>query len=343
MGTPVLGGFPVIATVIPGELEAALVRAFDIRRFDVPKGATGFRAEFNDARLHHVGLSYCSRTTSEIGFPAADFARHLICLGGSANLNVAGKDVPLTSAVSCTISAGVGLSTRSNDALELLAVRIDSGELERKLAALVGRRPMHPLQFQIATDAERPEMQSLRRLVMFTASELESAAAILPAPVIVEIEQALIVAFLSCTRHEFSDLLIRPPPRLAPWQVRLVEAYVEANWNQPMTVEALSAETGASVRAIFNSFKKSRGYTPMAFLKQVRLRHANEMLRAPDAGASVTSVAFACCFSNVGHFARDYRAAFSELPSQTLARARIPLLPPDAGELTRRLSGRGGR
>jgi transcriptional regulator GlxA family with amidase domain len=32
----------------------------------------------------------------------------------------------------------------------------------------------------------------------------------------------------------------------------------------------------------------------------------------------VTGVAFACGFQNLGHFARDYRLRFGELPSETL-------------------------
>jgi transcriptional regulator GlxA family with amidase domain len=46
------------------------------------------------------------------------------------------------------------------------------------------------------------------------------------------------------------------------------------------------------------------------------------MLLAADRTATVVAVAFACGFSNPGHFARDYRQAFGELPSATLAGAR---------------------
>ena len=56
----------------------------------------------------------------------------------------------------------------------------------------------------------------------------------------------------------------------------------------------------------------------MAFVRQVRLRHANEMLKSAGPETSVTSVAYACGFSNLGHFARYYNAAFGEHPSATL-------------------------
>jgi transcriptional regulator GlxA family with amidase domain len=108
----------------------------------------------------------------------------------------------------------------------------------------------------------------------------------------------------------------------APWQVRRVEEYIESNWNQPITVDALAAAAGASARSIFKAFRDARQCSPMAFVKGIRLGHARRMLQRPEQVTSVVSVAFACGFLNPGHFARDYRLAFGELPSATLALAR---------------------
>lgn len=58
----------------------------------------------------------------------------------------------------------------------------------------------------------------------------------------------------------------------------------------------------------------------MAFVKEVRLRHARQMLLSPDADTTIAKVAFLCGFGNLGNFAKDYRDAFGELPSQTLKR-----------------------
>jgi AraC-like DNA-binding protein len=350
MGSSLLGQFPVVCTRIPGELEAVLVRRFALTTFDLPDGGRGFRATFNDVQLSHVGLSYCDRTAARFGFPGTDCARQLICIGGSATARVGGGlALPLDPQGACTISPGTAWTIEAADSLELLAIRIAAGELERKLAALLGFRPQRPLQFAPAADARQPVLQSFHRLVMHAAGQLDSSRGALPPPMVAELEQSLIVAFLCCNTHEFSDLLTKPAAHVAPWQVRLVEDYVEANWDHAITVEALSEATGASVRAIFNCFKRSRGYSPMAFLKQVRLRHASEMLMRSDAGASVTGIALACCFQNVGHFARDYRATFGELPSQTLARARgAQSMIPKSGHrpperITRKPSAHAGR
>jgi transcriptional regulator GlxA family with amidase domain len=60
----------------------------------------------------------------------------------------------------------------------------------------------------------------------------------------------------------------------------------------------------------------------MAFVKSIRLQHAREMLQSAETPTTVVSTASACGFLNPGHFARDYRLAFGELPSATLAASK---------------------
>ena len=104
-------------------------------------------------------------------------------------------------------------------------------------------------------------------------------------------------------------------------QVRRAEAYVEANWEQPLSIEALAHVTGVSARTLFHSFRKSRGYSPMDFVKRIRLNHARRMLQDTRNATSVTDVAFTCGFGNLGHFSGYYRRAFGETPSATLRHA----------------------
>ena len=58
----------------------------------------------------------------------------------------------------------------------------------------------------------------------------------------------------------------------------------------------------------------------MAFVREVRLRHARDMLTDPERATNVTAIAIACGFSNLGHFAKYYHLAFGEHPSVTLRR-----------------------
>ena len=104
--------------------------------------------------------------------------------------------------------------------------------------------------------------------------------------------------------------------------MRLAEAFIEAHWNQPITIEKLTDETNVSSRTLLRAFLKHRGYTPHAFVKRTRLNRSKQILERGNPATSVTSVAYACGFGNPGHFAKDYRLAFGELPSDTLARAK---------------------
>ena len=76
------------------------------------------------------------------------------------------------------------------------------------------------------------------------------------------------------------------------------------------------------MRSIFAAFKKTRGYTPMAYLRKVRLNAARELLLSAAPGVSVTGVSLACNFKNTGNFARDYQLQFGEFPSETLRRGK---------------------
>ena len=144
----------------------------------------------------------------------------------------------------------------------------------------------------------------------------------LPQAVCRELEQAVQIAFLYASRHSFSHLLENQESLPAPWVVRRIEEFIEANWQRPITIERLAAEAGVSTRAIFRAFERSRGYSPMAFAKAIRLKRAREILTSGDPCVSVTAAAFKSNFASPSRFAKNYREAFGELPSETIFRTR---------------------
>lgn len=120
---------------------------------------------------------------------------------------------------------------------------------------------------------------------------------------------------------DITDEKSRYTMELAPNHIRQIIMYMEANWNKPITNASLAKKSGKSSRLIHRYFA-AHGTSPMRYLKKIRLQHAREMLSNPSAKTSVSAVSFKCCFSNLGHFAKDYREEFGELPSVTLARCR---------------------
>lgn len=318
--------FPVVSTQNPEEMAHTLRAVYGATRFDLLTKAN-FEARANFVQLPTVSLGFCAYGSEvEVDFPEAEYARQQISLRGTALTRIGGKAVETNGGKSCITSPGQSATLVFGEGYEQLVLRISRQGLLRKLRAILGAEPALPLQFEETSERGTPDTQDLLRAVSFLAQQLESGAGELSPLVQHELEQVVVVAFLCANRHTLSHLLERNGKEAAPWAVRQVEAYIEANWDQPVRIEDLCAVTGVGARAIFAAFARSRGYTPMAFAKSIRLKHAHKLLSRPDDNTSVTAVAFRCGFSNLGHFAKDFGNVFGERPSETLTRSRQSVL-----------------
>jgi len=313
--------FPVFSTSDSEEFRHALLTRFGASKAEI-KHPKGLVARGNFVQLQCISLAYghCS-STAGAHYPEAERFRLLTALTGNGHAAIGKNAITLDADQSCIISPGQKAALVGEAGHEWLNLRIEPGAFERKLAYLLGARPSGKLEFEPAVNRHSPQIQQLWRLIRFFSEQFDATSDQLPALVLRELEETILLAFLSANRHTFSHLLEREPRGTVPAQVRRAEEFIEAHWDQAIGIESLVEATGVGARAIFKAFQQTRGYSPMAFAKMVRLKHARRMLAAPDAETTVTLIAFACGFGNLGHFARDYRQAFGERPSETLARA----------------------
>ncbi len=312
---------PIVRTRDPEEMRHALLTVYGASGFALPS-SQGFEAVANYLALPNVGLGFCGYGVKTIvDFPELDVARLQIPLKGTATTRLHGASIllkrepgliPPRKPTSVTFEAGY----------QQLILRIRTEALEAALATLLGAKPRGDLIFEPTAPTSQASSRLLREMTMFLANQLNTAAAQLPAAVLTELEQTLIVAFLSAHRHNFSELLEGNAKEAAPRVVRAAEEYIEASWDRAITIEELAAQTNTSIRSLYAAFKKARGYSPMAFAKTVRMRRAHQMLLEAGPRTSVATVAYKCGFGNLGHFAGDYRKLYGELPSEVLARAR---------------------
>jgi AraC-like DNA-binding protein len=255
-----------------------------------------------------------------LSFPAGNFFRQQICLSGSSGLKIGRVEKHVTSEESYVVPPEAPIDVAFAQGYEQLVLRIEADALFNKLAALIGASPSRRLVFDQTHGVNAAGNANIRRLLSFFASELDSSTSNVLSPTIVELEQALIVSFLCNNLHNYSAFLESRSRPSASWQVRRAEEYIAAHWNQPITIEDLARETSSSARSLFRQFRSSRGQSPMAFLKDVRLRHARDILERAGFHPSVTETAIACGFGNLGHFATDYFKRFGERPSDTVKR-----------------------
>ena len=205
---------------------------------------------------------------------------------------------------------------------EQVFLRVRSDALERKLAALLGMPVRQGIEFALTEFSSPALISGLQALISTLVHQLDDGGSTLAPLAVAEMEQAVIVQLLFASRHNMTALLERESRDSGPQYLRRVEAYIEANWNHPVNIEALVEVSGVSARTLFRAFEKSRGFSPMIFVKRIRLERARGLLAKAEGTISVTGAALACGFSNLGHFARDYQNMFGERPSATLFRAR---------------------
>lgn len=322
-GEKPLDRFPVIRTESIDEMKAAIALYYGDVRLSVTGNSKSFRAHGNHCQLNAIGISYATYGASVSHFyPHLETSYAIPMAAAGAGWGKIGHDaIGVNRRQTLIGSPGLSGELHVGPEFQEMTVQLDASAVRRTLAGLLGADIGEDLGFEPVLNFENPVNRLWRRLLQFLVDEVEANDAELPLAALGEIEQALIVMFLKANPHRFSERLHGRPAKVAPRQVQLAEDYIEAHWDRPITIEALAGLTGVSARSLFDSFRKSRGYSPMALVKQVRLRHARQMLLRPVAGTTVAKVAFICGFGNLGNFAKDYRDAFGELPSQTLRAA----------------------
>jgi len=90
-----------------------------------------------------------------------------------------------------------------------------------------------------------------------------------------------------------------------------------------VTVSAIAAKVGVSLRSLEAGFRNWHQSTPTGYLRNIRLEAARAQLPAPSEATTVTSATLGNGFFHLPRFSAYYRAGFNEAPGQTLRRSRL--------------------
>jgi AraC-like DNA-binding protein len=316
-----LGNHAVIRATTLDELSEIVTTHFGAFSVLSPNGAAPCDVKVNHCELP-TGQLWSASTALPLAvkFPESDDLRLQFRFGGTGQIAIGSKQVPVSAASACITNAEA--ISDCGAGFERLVWQIPRALLVRKLAALTGRAVTCGLIFNPVIDLAAPEGRNLQNILACLADAADMAKGSGARLMLTELEQAMAVALLCGSDHSHRHLLDRSRPSSAPWQVHRVESYIEANWSQPLRMEDIVAITGASARSIFRTFADHRGYSPMDFLKRIRLQHAREMLVSDEPGVTVTDVALSCGFVELSRFSKDFRDSFGMLPSQALKHPR---------------------
>lgn len=104
-----------------------------------------------------------------------------------------------------------------------------------------------------------------------------------------------------------------------PQAVRRAVSYMEEHASGAVTVAQIAAAARLSPRGLQEAFRRHLDTTPMRYLQRLRLDGSRQDLLAADPmTSSVEGIARRWGFTHLSRYASSYRAAFGEVPSDTL-------------------------
>ncbi|MFJ3077205.1 MULTISPECIES: AraC family transcriptional regulator [Pseudomonas] len=190
--------------------------------------------------------------------------------------------------------------------------------LEVQLQHLLGRSLRQPLAFAVPLAATHPGVHALAAALDYLCSLL--ALELNLAPLRQGLADHLVQLLLTQLPHNYSDALCQGAGTPLPGPVRRARDHIEAHLDQPLTLAALCALSGVSVRTLQTGFLKFLGQTPVEYIRERRLLAVNQALQRGE--GSVTEVLLRFGINSPAHFTRHYRQRFGCRPCDTKLRNR---------------------
>ena len=204
----------------------------------------------------------------------------------------------------------------------LLGVKIDRNVVEDALSDALGTQLTSQIDFTTSMSIESGAGRSWIKMLSLFADQLFRPDSVLDHPLVgLPFVDSLVRGFLIAADHLHRDALTNDEQLAAPRVIRTAVEIIEAEAHLPLTVSVIASRSHASVRSLQQGFRRHLDMSPMAYLREVRLRRAHEnLLEADPTTTSVASIAYQWGFTNLGRFAAAHTARYDEPPAATLRR-----------------------
>jgi AraC-like DNA-binding protein len=269
-----------------------------------------------------MGITYGAKVTVQIHpNDQDDRLAFVMAKNGTGQMKIGGQEHGLTAQQGVVFPAGPQVFLSYEEDCETLTLMLSRSKLIEQCGKLLGREIDKSVEFEPRLSLESPTGATWQRLVQYAADELSNPESMTrQMPVMQQqLEQMLISTFLLGQSHNYSAALLQPQSAAIPYYVKRAEAYMEAHFDEPLSLADIAAQAGVSARSLQSGFQSFRNMSPMAFLRSIRLQKAQQaLLKADPAVATVTEIALGCGFSHMGEFSALYRRTFDETPRQTL-------------------------
>ena len=284
-------------------------------------GAGPFGLRWNHVDLVRTKFDYLEHDHSvdvQTQGPLSDHFRLILNQSGSIRHTFNGRSLVSDASATAFHPPGIDLKLEVRPCKLLFASL--SGDFVR--SALAQRfRKLPPIEAWNGALPRSSSAQTLMSTGLWLATELDRPDSLLAChgKPRLHAERLLLSLFVECLAQA-APKGIEPALDISERQVRGAEEWIDANVTEAIGVEELATALGVGVRSLQLSFRRVRGYSPLAGITRRRLERAREALLQAEAGATVTMIATQFGFYELGWFSKRYRQNFGENPSQTLAR-----------------------
>jgi AraC-like DNA-binding protein len=318
-----LASFPIASTRDTDEAQSILSRELTDLHFKRVRNHRSFRLEMNGINLGRTMIGYNQfGTDTLVDTGEIEGAMFLVIGVGPPMISYIDKERVVCTERGAIPSPGRRVVHQRPAKGGAFIIKTDFDAIEERFREVMDRRPGKPIIFDRSVDLEKGVGAQIRRLLGSLVDTIQQDSTILENPLLCTgFDDMLLNALLALPNNYSDELMDGRRLPVAPGLVRRAEEFLEAHATEPVTISDLVAQCGCSRRAIFTAFNKYRGYTPMQFLANSRLKSAREALQSPSPGDTVSSIMYACGFSHPGRFSAAYRRRFGESPSETLRKA----------------------
>ena len=204
----------------------------------------------------------------------------------------------------------------------LLGVKIDRCVVEDALSDALGRQLTSQIDFTSCMSIEAGAARSWINMLSLFAEQLFRPDSLLNQPLAgLPFVDSLVHGLLLAADNPYRSVVTGETHAVSPRAVRTAVEIIEEEAHLPLTVSSIAARCHVSVRSLQQGFRRYMGASPMAYLREVRLRRAHQSLLESDPSTtSVASVAYHWGFTNLGRFAAAHTARYDEPPAATLRR-----------------------
>jgi AraC-like DNA-binding protein len=293
----------------------------------MPREETGLRMRHEAVQAGRVSLHWL-QYGAPVTMTAPEMGRFYLfqfVLGGACEIRHRGQTRLVNGDHSYVVHPSEPLAKTWDSDCRQLIVKVDRDRFERFASREIGVDVAGRLDFDFDIVPVEIGPRTLIEVAKAVRDDAAEARNGLSHPRVgAHLDATMMALMLAAFPHRFRDLYDRAAEPCAPYYVHRAEDYIRAHLREPISIEDLVTASDASVRSLFNGFRRFRGLTPMAYVKALRLELAHDILkRADPAERAVTEIALACGFTHMSKFARDFSARFGERPSEVLGRAYV--------------------